>query len=164
MPPVHASNATVVSSKEILNHNALTVLIRLILLLTPMQIIFRRRIKDIEEPLSLIADFEHTGHIPTPIAIIRRAPDRAQPVVIEDLIALLTELVRAEDMVHLVDIQELLHHLCAESVARASRRQREFISLRVRITPHQIRHGTLVRDLSEPVDDFDLVDAVDARA
>ena len=109
-----------VSSKEILHHNALTILIRLILLLPPMQIILGRGIKDIEVPLSLIANLEHTRHISAPVAVIRRAPDCAQPIVVEDLISLLTELVRAEDVVHFVDIQELLHYLCTESVARAS--------------------------------------------
>lgn len=160
----NASTATVVSSKEILNHDTLTILIRLILLLAPMQIILRRRIKDVEKPLPLIADLEHASHVPTPVAIVRRAPDSAQPVIVEDLIPLLTELVRAKDMVHFIDVQELLHHLRAESVARAPGRQRELIPLGVRITPYQIRHGTLVRDLSEAIDDLDLVDAVDAGA
>lgn len=86
-----------------------------------MQIILRRGVEDVEDPLPPIADLEHARHVPTPVAVIRRAPDRAQPIVVEDLISLLAELVRAEDVVHLVDFQELLHHLRTEGVARASR-------------------------------------------
>lgn len=156
-------DAVLVSSKEVLDHNTLTILIRLILLLPPMQIVLRRRIKDIEKPLPLIADLEHARHVPTPVAIVGRAPDGAQSIVIEDLISLLTELVRAEDVGHFVDVQELLDDLCAESVARASRRQRELIPLGIGIAPDQICHGTLVRNLPEAIDDLDLVDAVYAR-
>ena len=148
--------------KEILHHNALTVLVRLVLLLPPMQIILRRRVKHIEDPVPLIAHLEHARHVAAPIAVIRRAPDGAQPVVVQDLIALLTELVRAEDVAHLVDVEELLDHLCAESVSRASGREGELVALRVRVAPDQIRHGSLVRYLPEAIDDFDLVDAVDA--
>ena len=163
MPPIHSSGP-LVSSKEILHHNALPILTRLILLLPPMQIILRRRIKDIEEPLPLIADLEHARHVPAPIAVIRRAPDRAQPVVVQDLIALLAELVRAEDVVHFVDVEEFFDDLGAEGVAGASGRERELVPLRVRVAPDQVCHGALVRDLPEAIDDFDLVDAVDAGA
>ena len=148
--------------KEILHHNALTVLVRLVLLLPPVQIILRRRIKHIEVPVPLIAHLEHARHVPAPIAVIRRAPDGAQPVIVQDLIALLTELVRAEDVVHLVDVEELLDDLCAEGVSCASGREGELVALRVRIAPDQIGHGSLVRYLAEAIDDFDLVDAVDA--
>lgn len=125
-----------------------------------MHIVLRRGVKDVEEPLALIADLEHARHVPAPVAVVRRAPDRAQPVVVQDLIALLTELVRAEDVGHFVDVQELLHYLCAKGVARAAWGQRELIPLGIRVTPHQICHWAFVRDLSEAVDDFDLVDAV----
>ena len=148
--------------KKILHHNALTVLVRLVLLLPPVQIILRRRIKHIEVPLPLIAHLEHARHIPAPIAVIRRAPDGAQPVIVQNLIALLTELVRAEDVIHFVDVEELLDHLCAKRVSCASGREGELIALRVRITPYQIGHGSLVRYLPEAIDDFDLIDTVDA--
>lgn len=123
MNPTPWMHATLVSLEEILHHNALTVLARLVLLLPSMQIVLRRGIKDIEEPLPLIANLEHARHVPTSIAVIRRAPDRAQPIVVEHLIPFLTELVRAEDVVHFVDVQELLDDLCAERVACASGRE-----------------------------------------
>ena len=148
--------------KEILHHNALTVLVRLVLLFPPVQIILRRRIKHIEVPVPLIAHLEHARHVPAPVAVIRRAPDGAEPVVVQNLIALLTELVRAEDVVHFVDVEELLDYLGAERVSCASGREGKLITLRVRIAPYQIGHGSFVRYLPEAIDDFDLVDAVDA--
>ena len=125
-----------------------------------MQIILRRGIKDIEEPLPLIADLEHARHVPAPVAVIGRAPDRAQPIVIKNLISLLAELVRAEDMRHFIDVEELLHHLGAESVAGAPWRQRELVSFGIWIAPDQVCHWALMRYLSETIDDLDLVDAV----
>ena len=160
----NAKTPGIIKSKKILHHNALPVLIGLILLLAPMQIVLRRGIKDVEEPLPLIADLEHARHVPAPIAVIWRAPDRAQPVVVEDLIALLAKLVRAENMRHVVHIEELLHDLGAKSIPRAPGRQGELVSFRIRIAPHQVGHGSLVWDLAEAIDDFDLVDAVDAGA
>ena len=150
--------------QEILHHNALTVLARLVLLLPPMQIILRRRVEHVEDPVPLIAHLEHARHVAAPIAVIGRAPDGAQLVIVQDLIALLAELVRAEDVVHLVDIEELGHHLGAERVPRAAGREGELVALRVRVAPDEIGHGPLVRDLAEAVDDFDLVDAMDAGA
>ena len=148
--------------KKILDDNALTVLVRLVLLLPPMQIILRRRVKHIEVPVPLIANLEHARHVPAPVAVVGRAPDGAQPVIVQDLIALLAELVRAEDVVHSVDVEELPDHLRAERVPCASGREGELVALRVRITPDQVRHGSLVRYLAEAIDDFDLIDAVDA--
>ena len=101
-----------------------------------MQIILRRRVEDIEEPFRLIAHLEHARHVAAPVAVIRGAPDGAQPVFVEDLVALLAELVRAQDVVHLVDVEELLDHLGAERVARAAGGEGEFIPLRVRVAPH----------------------------
>lgn len=129
-----------------------------------MQIILRRRVKDVEESLPLIANLEHARHVPASVAVVRRAPDGAQPVIVQDLIPFLTELVRAEDVVHPVDVEELLHNLRAERVPRAAGREGELVALRVRVAPDKVGHGSLVRDLAEAVDDLDLVDAVDARA
>lgn len=160
----HRPNASLVSSKKVLHHDALTVLIRLVLLLPPMQIILRRRVEDVEEPLPLIAHLEHARHVPAPVAVVGRAPDGAQPVVVQDLVALLAELVGAEDVGHPVDVEELLDDLRAERVACPAGREGELVALRVRVAPDQVRHGALVGDLAEAVDDLDLVDAVDARA
>ena len=65
-------------------------------------------------------------------------------------------------MVHFIDVEELPDYLCAERVSCASGREGELVALRVRVTPYQIGHGSLVRYLPEAIDDFDLIDAVDA--
>lgn len=64
-------------------------------------------------------------------------------------------------MGHAIDGQELLNHLSAERVASAAGREGELVLFRVRVGPDEVGHGSLVGDLAEAVDDFDLVDAVD---
>lgn len=76
--------------------------------------------EDVEEALARVADLEHAGHVTAAIAVVGRAPDGAEPVVVEDLVPFLAELVRPEDVAHVVDGQELLHHLRAEGVAGAA--------------------------------------------
>lgn len=127
-----------------------------------MLFILRRRIKDIEEPLSRITDFQNRRQIPTSVTVIRRGPYCAEAIVVENLISFLTELVSAEDMRHAVYFQKLLDHLRSKCVSSSSGTQRKLISFRVGITPYQVCHWSLVRYFSESVDDFDLVYGVDA--
>lgn len=126
-----------------------------------MHVILRSRSKDIEEALATIADLEHAGHVAASIAIVGGAPYRAQSVVVEDLESLLTELVGAEDMGHVVDGQEFLHHLGSKGVAGAAGGEGEFVSVGVGVGPDEIGHGAFVGDLAESVYDFDLVYGVD---
>ena len=72
-----------------------------------------------------------------------------------------SELVRAQDVRHVVHLQELFDDLRAKRVSRAAGTQTKFVPLGVRVAPHQVGHRALVRDLAEAVDDFDLVDGVD---
>lgn len=69
----------------------------------------------------------------------------------------------AQDVRHVVNLEEFPHHLCSERVPCPARRQRELVVFRIRIRPHQIGHRALVRDFSEPVDNLDLVDGMDRR-
>jgi len=66
-----------------------------------------------------------------------------------------------QDMRHPVDAQKLSHDLASKRISSSPRTNREILLFRIRIAPHQIRHRSFVRDLSKPVDDFDLVDGVD---
>lgn len=128
-----------------------------------VDIILRSRVEDIEISFTGIRNLKNTGQISAPVAVIRSTPDGAQPVVVQDLVSFLAELVGPQDMRHAVDLEKLPHHLSAERVPRTSRGEGELIALRVRVRPNQIRHGPFVGDLTEPVDDFDLIDRVDRR-
>lgn len=136
----------------------------LLLLLRPMRIILRRRIEHVPFPLTARPDFQYAGQVATPITVIRRTPHGGQPIFKHHHVSFVAELMGAEDMRHAVHLQELLHHLLSERISRPSRTQAKFVSLSVRVTPYQVRHGTFVWDLPEAVDDFDLIDAVDAGA
>lgn len=117
--------------------------------------------EDVEEALAGVADLEDAGHVAAAVAVVGGAPDGAQVVVVEDLEALLAELVGAQDVGHAVDGEELLDDAGAEGVAGAAGAQGEFVALRVRVGPDEVGHGALVGDLAEAVDDLDLVDGVD---
>ena len=147
-------------SKEIFSLHLFALLL---LLLRPVSIVFRSGIEDVEESFARIAHFEHARHVTTPVAVIGRAPDRTQSIVIQDLIPFLTELMRPQDMRHRIDSQKLLHDLRTKRIPSATRRERKLVALRIRIRPDEIRHRTLVRNFAESVNDLDLVDRVDRR-
>lgn len=65
-------------------------------------------------------------------------------------------------MCHGVDLEEFLDDLSAKSVASSSGTQREFVAVGVGIAPDQVGHGTFMWNLSEAVDDLDLINAMDA--
>lgn len=133
-------------------------LLLLLLLLVAVNVIFRSSIKDVEISISRVTDFQHAGQITTSVAVIRRTPDRAQPVIIQDLIALLTKLMCSQDMRHVVDLQKFLNHISAKGVACSARREGKLVSLRVWIRPYQICHRSFVRYFPESINDLDLVD------
>jgi hypothetical protein len=132
------------------------------LLLLSMHVVLWRGIEDVEEALSIVADFEHTGHVSASVTVVRSAPYSAQSVVIQHLISFLTELVGSQNMRHVVDLEKLLDHLGTKRVARSARTQAELVSFGVWVAPDQVCHGPFVRNLPEAVNDLDLVNAVDA--
>lgn len=134
----------------------------LLLLLGPVHIVLGGSVEDVEEALACVADLEHAGHVAAAVAVVGGAPDGAEAVVVQDLVALLAQLVGAQDMRHIVDLEELLDDLGAEGVAGAAGAEAELVALAVRVAPDEVGHGALVGDLAEAVDDLDLVDGVDA--
>src|SRR6187431_1521645 len=70
---------------------------------------------------------------------------------------------RAQDVVHVIDGQELLNHLRAKCITGATRRERELVAIRVWIRPYKIGHRALVGYFSEAVYDLDLIDRVYRR-
>lgn len=118
----------------------------------------------------------------SPVAVIGCTPDCTELVVVQDRVTLHAQLVRAEDMTHAVELQELLDDRCAERISRASaqtcqlsiitgRGKRvelnapgtngEILLFRIWIAPDQICHGTFMRYFPEPIDNLDLVDMMD---
>lgn len=127
-----------------------------------MHVILGGSIEDVEEALARIADLEHAGHIAAAVAVIGGAPDGAQAVVVQNLVALLTQLMGTQDVRHAVDLEELADDLGAKGVAGAAGAQAELVALAVGVAPDEVGHGALVGNLAEAVDDFDLIDGVDA--
>lgn len=106
-------------------------------------------------------DFQYRRHIATAITIIRRTPNRRQLVIVQNTEPLHAQLMRTQNVVHVVPLQEMIDDGRAESVPCAPGRDCEFFFVRIGIGPDQVGHGTFVWDFSEAVDDFDLVYVVD---
>ena len=64
--------------------------------------------------------------------------------------ALLHELVRAADQGEAVDVAELRGDLAAKQPPGAARRHRPGLDV-LRVAPHQVAEGALVRDLAHPL-------------
>ena len=77
-----------------------------------------RGLEDVEEPLAVGAHLEDARAVAAAVAVVGRGPDRREVVVEQGREALHAELVRAQDVRHLVRFQELVHDAGAEGVAR----------------------------------------------
>lgn len=80
-------------SQKVVNHRTLAILILLRLLFAPMDIIFRRGVKNIEISFACVTHLQDTSQVSAPIAVIRCTPDRTESVIVENLISLLAQLV-----------------------------------------------------------------------
>lgn len=85
-------------SQEVVDHWTRAIL-DLLLLLTQLfkavGIIFGCSVKNIEEALTRVAHFEHTSQVSTTVAVVGSTPDRAQAVIVKNLVPFLAELVCA---------------------------------------------------------------------
>ncbi len=70
----------------------LILLLLLLLLFVSMHIVLRRRLEYVEVSIPCIADFKNTGQIPATIAVVGRAPYGAESIIVQYLVALLTQL------------------------------------------------------------------------
>lgn len=97
--------------KSVCTHARRTLPLLRLLLLRSIALILRRRIKDIEMLLAIRPNLEDTRHVAASIAVVRRRPDGRELVVVQDRKAFHAELVRAEDVHHVVAVEELLNDL-----------------------------------------------------
>lgn len=123
-------------SQKIVNDRILPIPILLRLLLSTMDIIFRSRVEHVEESLARITYFQDASQISAPVAVIGGTPDRAQPVVVENLITLLTELMCSQDMRHAIHLEEFANHLRTERISSPSGRKGELVPVCIGIRPY----------------------------
>lgn len=97
----------------------------------------------------MLSHLQNTRQIPTSIAIVRRAPDSAESVVVETLIAFLAELMRSEDMRHGVDVEEFGDDGGAERVSGTAGGEEELVAVGVGVGPDEVGHGAFVGDFWE---------------
>lgn len=76
--------------------------------------------KDVEKALSGVADLKHASHVSAAITVIGCAPDRAKPVIVEDLESFLAKLMGPENVVHIVHRQEFFDNLRPKCITSAT--------------------------------------------
>ena len=101
-------------------HLYLPTLLRCSLLLRSIPLVFRRRIEYIEVLSCTWSNFEDACHVAASVAVVRRRPYRRQSIVVHDAEPLHAQLMRSEDMYHVVDFEELLHDLRSECIPCSS--------------------------------------------
>ena len=117
--------------------------------------------EDVELGIKILPQIHDTGHIPTAIAVVRRAPHRHHALVLEvPLEPLLHELMRTCNKLQVVDVVELRRDLVPKQPARAAGTDRPRLHL-FRVAPDQVAERALVRDLLRARDDADLVERAD---
>lgn len=105
----------------------------------------------------LLVQLEYARKILVPIAVIWGAPDSRQLPAKLLQVAILAELVGAVDACHIVFLEEAEADVLAEDVAGAAGGDAEAGFVAVGVAPHQIRKGTLMRNLLHPLYLLDVV-------
>lgn len=82
--------------------------------------VFRCSFENVKVLLASGPDLENACRIAAAVAVVRRGPDSREKIVIQDAVAFHAKLVRAEDMCHIVNLQELANDARAEGVPRTA--------------------------------------------
>jgi hypothetical protein len=90
------------------------------MLLRPIPLILRRRLKHIKVFLSPRSNLQYTREVSTSVTVIRGGPDGREFVIVEDGETFHAELVSAEDVDHVVGGEEFSDDLGTEGVAGSS--------------------------------------------
>lgn len=113
--------------------------------------------------IAILPNGQNSRDIPTPIAVIRRAPNRHQILVEMIFLPLHHQLVRPRDETQAVDEIKLIRHPRTEQKPRPPRTDLPRGADVLRIAPHQIAKRSVVRDLLLPIDRPYLVQRPDIR-
>eukprot|EP00216_Chloropicon_sp_CCMP2111_P002954 CAMPEP_0198234436 /NCGR_PEP_ID=MMETSP1446-20131203/457_1 /TAXON_ID=1461542 ORGANISM="Unidentified sp, Strain CCMP2111" /NCGR_SAMPLE_ID=MMETSP1446 /ASSEMBLY_ACC=CAM_ASM_001112 /LENGTH=362 /DNA_ID=CAMNT_0043915217 /DNA_START=63 /DNA_END=1152 /DNA_ORIENTATION=- len=116
----------------------------------------RRRIEYFEVALQVLVQLQNRCNVATPVAVVRRRPDRDQAPGEHPLVPLHDELVCPGNELDAIDVVELLADVAAEEVAGTSRAEAPSRHV-LGVGPKQVAHRSLVRDFLLPVDAPDLV-------
>lgn len=144
-------------SKEIVREDS-----RIIIAIASFISLAGRTIKDLKALLHILIDLHNGRHVPTPVAVVRRRPDRDQRLIEHPPEPVELELVGPAHEVQLIGRQEALHRLRSKKVSRPARRLFEPVD-GVWIRPQEVRHRPLLRHLVLPVERAYLVQGGEGR-
>jgi hypothetical protein len=93
---------------------------RLRLLPRSVPLVLWRGVKHVKMLLPAGTDFQDRGHVATPVAVIRGGPHGREAIVVQDREPFHAELVRSENVGHVVEREKVFDNLGAERVTRAA--------------------------------------------
>ena len=118
--------------------------------------LLRSSLKDLVELREVLVEFENGSNVATTVAVVRGRPDCYECIVEHLLVTFHDELVRSADQINRVLSVKLLDDLSAEQIASATWADHPTWDV-IRIAPHEIAHGAIMRHLLLPIDSSDLV-------
>lgn len=128
-----------------------------------VMLIFRRRFERVEVACPIRSHFQDRCKVPTSVAIVGCRPHRTEPIIVQDIVALHTQLMRSQDVRHMIAFKKVLDDGGTKRITSTARRYSKLFLIRIRIRPNKIRHSSLMRDFAEPIQDLDLINVMDGR-
>ena len=114
--------------------------------------------ENVEIAVQVLINLANAGQVVEPVAVVGSRPHCSQFALKQLLVTFLADLVGSVDPYAAVGVQKPVHNVGTEHVAGTAIRKLEASRVVVRVRPHEIGEGTLMRDF---LDAFDLHDVVD---
>lgn len=111
----------------------------------------------------VLVNLQDGSLVATAITIIRGRPDGHQTLVKVELEPFVHKLMRTANKLEPVHAAELLRHLAAEEPASTTLRDLPSVNVGLRVRPHQVAEGALVRRLLMAINEAQLVQRRDFR-
>jgi hypothetical protein len=114
------------------------------------------RVENLEGPFEVFVEFQYGGDVTAAVAVIGGAPYGNQGIMEHAAVSFHDELVGAGDETEVVAFVKDGDNVTAKKVAGTARRQSPSLEF-FRVTPHEIAHGSIVRDFLFPINDPNLI-------
>ena len=113
--------------------------------------------ENVESFIQIFVHIQNRSNVTASIAVVWSRPDCDEVLVFEPILeSIHDKLMRSGNQGDVVDVIEFGGHLAAEEPACTSRRQGPRLDV-FWVGPHEVAHGSIVRDLLLPVDNSNLI-------
>lgn len=114
-------------------------------------------VENVESTFHVVVDVQNGGDVTTSVTIVGSGPHGDEVGVLEPVLeAIHNKLMSTSNQVNVVNVVELRGNLGSKKPSSTTRRQSPGLDV-LRVGPHQVAEGTLVRDLHSSLEKSDLV-------